>query len=64
MHLIPALGRQGQADLCEFKTSLVCITSSRTARATQRNPVSNKTKLQKQNKPEIYFSVLGTKELE
>ena len=31
--LIPALGRQRQEDLCEFKTSLVYRGSSRTARA-------------------------------
>jgi hypothetical protein len=30
-----------QADLCEFKASLVYILSFRTARATQRNPVLN-----------------------
>ena len=39
--LIPALGRQRQVDLCEFKASLVYRESSRTARTvTQRNPVS------------------------
>ena len=32
--------RQRQVGLCEFKTSLVYRVSSRTARATQRNPVS------------------------
>jgi hypothetical protein len=36
---IPALGRQRQADLCEFDASLVYKVSFRTARATQRNPV-------------------------
>jgi hypothetical protein len=41
MHLIPALGRQRQVDL-EFKVCLVYRVSSRTARATQRNPVSTK----------------------
>jgi hypothetical protein len=40
--LIPALGRQRQADLCESEVSLVCRSSSRTARATQRNRVSDK----------------------
>jgi hypothetical protein len=40
--LIPALGRQGQVDLSEFEASLVYRESSRTARATQRNPVSIK----------------------
>jgi hypothetical protein len=40
--LIPALKRQRQrqADLCEFEASLVYRASSRTARATQRNPIS------------------------
>jgi hypothetical protein len=47
--LVPALGRQRQADLCEFETSLVYIVSSRTARATQGIPVLKKQK-QKQNK--------------
>jgi hypothetical protein len=37
--LIPALGRQRQA-ISEFEASLVYRVSSRTARATQRNPVS------------------------
>ena len=40
MSLIPALGRQRQEELCEFKASLVYKGSSRMARATQRNPVS------------------------
>lgn len=39
MPLIPALGRQKQADLCEFEASLIYIESSRTTRATQRNLV-------------------------
>jgi hypothetical protein len=34
MPLIPSLGRQRQADLCEFKASLVYRVSSRTVRAT------------------------------
>ena len=43
MHtFIPALKRQRQADLCEFKASLVYIVSYSSARATQRNPVSKK----------------------
>jgi len=37
---IPALGRQKQADLRELEVSLVFRVSSRTARSTQRNPVS------------------------
>ena len=42
--LIPALRRQRQADLCEFEVSLVYGVSSRTAGATQRNPVLKKIK--------------------
>ena len=39
MPLISALGRLGQADLCEFETSLVYKASSRIARTiTQRIP--------------------------
>ena len=34
-----AFGSQGQADLYEFKASLVCRVSSRPARATQRDAV-------------------------
>ena len=48
MTLMSVLGKQRQADLCEFDHSLVYRVSSRTARATvQRNPVlisQNKTK--------------------
>jgi hypothetical protein len=41
MPLIPALRRQRQVDLCDFETSLVYKSSSRTVRVvTQRNPVS------------------------
>ena len=36
MPLISALNRQGLADLCEVKTSMIYRASSRTARATQR----------------------------
>jgi hypothetical protein len=50
MPLIPALGRQRQAGVSEFKTSLVYRVSSRTARAIQRNPVSKK-----QNKTKKYI---------
>jgi hypothetical protein len=39
--LYPALGRQRQ-QIFEFEASLVYRVSSRTARATQRNPVSEK----------------------
>jgi hypothetical protein len=45
MPLIPALRRQRWVDLCEFEASLVYGVGSRTAKATQRNPVSkNKAK--------------------
>ena len=43
--LVPVLGRQRKVDLCEFKTSLVYRVSSRTARATQTNPVWGKKNL-------------------
>ena len=46
MPLIPALGSQRQVDLCEFEASLVYKGGSRIARATQRNPVSEKQKNQ------------------
>jgi hypothetical protein len=49
MPLIPALGRQQQAD-SEFEASLVYRVSSRTARATQRNPVSKKQKKERKKK--------------
>ena len=52
MPLFPALGRQRQADLSEFKASLFYRVSSRTARDTQRNSVSekqNQTKQQQKN---------------
>ena len=39
MPLIPSLGRQRQANLCEFEASLVYRASSRVAKATQKNPV-------------------------
>jgi hypothetical protein len=41
MPLIPALGRQ-RRQISEFETRLVYKVSSRTARATYRNPVSKK----------------------
>ena len=51
MPLISALGRQRQADLCEFEASLVYKVSSRTASAvTQRNPVSEHEKKRKEKK--------------
>ena len=48
MPLIPAFGRQRQADLCGFKANVIYKMSSRTARAvTQRNPVSKNQKGEK-----------------
>jgi hypothetical protein len=41
MPIIPALGRQRQA-VSELEVSLVYSVSSRTAKTTQRNPVSKK----------------------
>jgi hypothetical protein len=35
--------QEAEADLCEFEASLVYRVNSRTARATQRNPVSKQT---------------------
>jgi hypothetical protein len=54
--LIPALRRQMQADLCEFKASLVYRVNSRTARATQRNLVSKKQNKTKQNKNNLLIN--------
>ena len=42
MSLIPVLGSLMQANLCEFKATLVCRVSSRVANTTQINPVSKK----------------------
>ena len=47
MSLSLALGRKRQADLCELEASLVYKVSSRTARATERNPVSKNQNKQK-----------------
>lgn len=47
----PALRRQRQVDLFEFKASLVNRTNSKTARVTQRNTVL---KITKEKKP-YYF---------
>jgi hypothetical protein len=48
--VIPALGRQRQADLCELQASLIHRVSSKAARATQRNPVSKTKTKPKQTK--------------
>jgi hypothetical protein len=45
------LGGRGR-QISEFEASLVYKVSSRTARTTQRNPVSEKTKTNKQTKKE------------
>ena len=50
--LVPVLGRQRQAELCEFEASLVYRVSSRIARATQRTPVS---------KANIHYGILKNK---
>lgn len=47
--MIPTLGRQRQAELCECEGSLICLTSSRPAKATQCDFVL-KTKKQKKKK--------------
>jgi hypothetical protein len=50
-HTFSSTIQEKQVDLCEFEDSLVYRVSSRTARATQRNPVSKKkSKNKKQNK--------------
>jgi hypothetical protein len=63
MLLIPALGRQRQADLYEFEVSLVywSAMSSRTARAPELcsetlSLKQNKTKRKKKKKKMIFFS--------
>ena len=42
MLLIPACGRQRQADLCEFEASLVYKSSSRIAKGTHKRPYLEK----------------------
>jgi hypothetical protein len=52
MPLIPASGKQKQADFSEFQASLVYKVGSMTARAvTQRNPVSNNNNNNNNNPP-------------
>ena len=64
--LIPALRSQRQVDLSEFKASLVYRVNSRTAKATQRNPISKtkqketKQTLSRQEKPFSRFFGLIT----
>ena len=53
MPLIPALGSKRRGAFCKIMASLVYRVSFSTAKATQRNPVSQKQKQrQKQNKTE------------
>jgi hypothetical protein len=49
---------EAKADLCEFEASLVYRVSSKTARGTQRNPVSKPTK---QNKSKSFILKLNYK---
>ena len=49
MPLIPALGKQRQADLCEVEASLVYIASYRSPRATEK-PCLNEPSLKKKKK--------------
>jgi hypothetical protein len=44
--LLQGLGRQRQADLCEFEASLVYRVICKTARATQRNNISKQKQTQ------------------
>ena len=57
MPLIPALGRQRQADF-ELEASLVYKVSSRTARAIQRNPVLKNQK-KKKSGVSAFFSTMS-----
>lgn len=67
MHtFIPALGRQRPTNLCESEASLVYRVSSRTATATQRNPISKTNKPNPkppphQNAPGLASSVAGVR---
>jgi hypothetical protein len=61
MLLIPAFGRQKQADICEFEASLIYRASSGTARATQRNHVLKNKQTNKQtNKMTARLSSVST----
>ena len=53
LSLIPALGRQKQVDLSEFKARLFYKMSSRISKATKRNPVSENQKRKKEKKEKI-----------
>jgi hypothetical protein len=68
MSLIPEFRRQRQVDLCEFKAGLVYRISSRTARDTQKDPVSKKKKKEKEKEKKkerkkvfsLYFPLMLT----
>ena len=62
--LILALGRQRQADLCEFEASLGYRVSFRTARATQRNPVLKNKSKNKEGREEGRKKTLRTGEID
>ena len=58
--------KQNNGDSPEFKASLVYRASSRTARVTQRNPVSkkqNKRKRKNTKKPHNYFLIYGYRQM-
>ena len=52
---IPALGRQRQVDLWEFKASLIYTATPRTARAIQRGPVSKTNQPTQQTNKSCYI---------
>ena len=59
MPLIPALGKQRQVDLCEFKASLVYQVSSRIARTvTQRNHVDKAKRKERKKKSILAAGVM------
>jgi len=58
--LIPALGKQRQAELTEIKVSLVYSVTSKTARVAWRNPVSPSCPCSPQaNRPSLKEKGLG-----
>jgi hypothetical protein len=59
MPLIPTLGRQRQVDSSEYKATMVYRVSSRTARATQRNPVCQQS-LEKTEKVDLKNHVVDS----
>jgi len=61
MTLIPELGRQRQADLCEFKVNQVY--SSRTAGATKRNPAWKKQKQKTKSQVKANLAMVWQKKI-